>query len=66
MNFRLKILGAIIYSMGFLGLAFIITETDIDFADSFIGILASFGWLCITMITGTILMKSGNKSDDDK
>ncbi|MBP3448197.1 MAG: hypothetical protein J6K51_04155 [Clostridia bacterium] len=59
----MKILGVIIYLMGFLGIAFIITETNIDLGDSFISILLMFGWLLLTMGIGTALMNSGDDSN---
>ncbi len=56
----MKILGAIIYVMGFLGIGFIITETNIDLGGSFGGILFIFIWLALTMGIGTALMKAGD------
>lgn len=59
----MKILGAIIYLMGFLGIAFIITETNIDLGGSFGGVLLMLLWLILTMGIGTALMRSGNNND---
>ena len=52
MNFKLKILGAIIYSMGFWGLVFIITKL----ADKG----AAAGWACCDVAFGYIIDATKN------
>lgn len=59
----MKVIGAIIYLIGFLGVAFVITETRIDIGGSFGSILLLVGWLVITMGIGTALMKLGNNNN---
>lgn len=58
-----KIIGVIVYCCAFLGPAYIITETDIDIGDSFVGVLCLFIWIMICMSIGTVLMKSGNNNE---
>lgn len=59
----MKIAGAILYLLGFLGVAFVITETRIDIGGSFISIILLLLWLLLTIGIGSALMKSDSKDD---
>lgn len=59
----MKIAGAILYLLGFLGVAFVITETRIDIGGSFISIILLLLWLLLTVGIGSALMKSDSKDD---
>ena len=59
----MKILGTILYLLGFLGIAFVITETRIDIGGSFISIVLLVLWVSLTMGIGTALMKAGDNND---
>lgn len=61
----MKILGAIIYLIGILGIGYIITETRIDFTESFGTLLVFLLWCILTFGIGTALMNAGNKSGKD-
>ena len=62
----MKILGVIIYLMGFLGIAYVITETRIDIGGSFISIVLMMAWLLLTTGIGTALMKAGDPPDKEE
>lgn len=59
----MKILGLILYLIGFAGIGYAITETRIDFGASFMNFLLMFLWLVITIGIGTALMKFDNNGD---
>jgi len=59
----MKILGAIIYMLGFLIIGYIITETRIDLGGSFGGIVFMFVLIGTTMTIGSLLMNYGNNDD---
>ncbi len=59
----MKIAGAILYLLGFLGVAFVITETRIDIGGSFISIILLLLWLLLTIGIGSAMMKSDSKDD---
>lgn len=56
----MRIMGFIIYLIGFLGVAYVITETRIDIGGSFGSILLLLLWLAVTYGLGTALMNTGN------
>ncbi len=62
----MKILGLIIYLIGFLGFAFAITELHLDIGGSFGGIVLTLLWFLLTLGIGSALMKSGSNSNDNK
>ena len=59
----MKFLGAIIYLIGILGIGYIITETRIDFTESFGTLLIFFIWCILTFGIGTALMNISKKNE---
>lgn len=61
----MKILGAIVYLAGFLGIAYVITETRIDLGGSFGSIVLLVLWVLATMGIGTALMNAGGNNKEE-
>lgn len=62
----MKILGAVLCIVGFLGIAYIIEETRIiDSFGDFGGVVFIFIWVLVTMGIGTALMNVGGNNKEE-
>lgn len=62
----MTIAGIILYLLGILGVAFVITETRIDIGGSFLSILLLMLWLMLTVGIGSALINLDNKNKNNK
>lgn len=62
----MTIAGIILYLLGILGVAFVITETRIDIGGSFLSILLLMLWLMLTVGIGSALINLNNKNKNNK
>lgn len=58
----MKILGAIISVVGWLGFIFVLTEVRLDW--SFFNVVLLFVWLLLTQGIGKVLMNTGENNGD--
>ena len=58
----MKAVGIILYIAGFLGVAYVITETRIDLGGSFGSIVILVLWLALTVGVGSALMNADDKN----